>query len=177
MKYDLRVQKTYKLLIEALFKLLKEKPFENIKLNEICEEAMIHKTTFYNHFNDKYELLKFAITELQKSMVEQINTNTDDLITYYLELARLYMNHIKENQNFYHSILLNSENSICLNIFYEMFVKDIESKLKNINLNIPTNYFLSYHVNGVFQVISEWFKKGMIEEEETIINYLKILLN
>ena len=73
MKYDLRVQKTHKLLIEALFKLLETKPFENIKLNEICEEAMIHKTTFYNHFSDKYELLKFAITELQKSMIKQTN--------------------------------------------------------------------------------------------------------
>ena len=177
MKYDLRVQKTHKLLIEALFKLLETKPFENIKLNEICEEAMIHKTTFYNHFSDKYELLKFAITELQKSMIKQTNTTNSDLITYYLDLDRLYMNHIKENKNFYRSILLDTENSICLNIFYDMFVKDIENKLKNINLNIPTNYFLSYHVNGVFQVIKEWFKKGMIEDEDTMINYLKSLLN
>ena len=81
LKLDLRIQKTYKLLIEALFELMKEKPFESIKLTEICEKAMVHKTTFYHHFTDKYDLLKFAITELQKSMLNQIELKNDDLIT------------------------------------------------------------------------------------------------
>ena len=57
---DLRIKKTYKLLTEALIKLLGEKPLSEIKLNEICDLAMVHKTTFYNHFSDKYDLLKYT---------------------------------------------------------------------------------------------------------------------
>lgn len=173
---DLRIQKTYKLLIEALFKLLKVKPFENIKITEICEKAMVHKTTFYNHFEDKYDLLKFAITELQKNMLDQID-KTDDVFTYYLNLANIYMKHIKDNKDFYRAIILDEKNSICLDIFYNTFTKDIENKLKKENINVPINYFSHFYVSGVFEVIKEWFKKGMIEEETTIINYLKILLN
>ena len=137
LKLDLRIQKTYKLLIEALFELMKEKPFESIKLTEICEKAMVHKTTFYHHFTDKYDLLKFAITELQKSMLNQIELKNDDLITYYLNLAQIYMKHIKENKAFYRSIILDNENSICLNIkrtscsFFKLLV--LQSYLKTEN--------------------------------------------
>ena len=51
---DLRVKKTYKLLSDALLKLLEEKNFDEIKLTEICELAMVHKTTFYNHFKSSF---------------------------------------------------------------------------------------------------------------------------
>ena len=53
-KEDLRVKKTRKLLCMALFELLQQKSFEEIRLTELCDKSMVHKTTFYNHFNDKY---------------------------------------------------------------------------------------------------------------------------
>ena len=71
-KKDLRIQKTYKLLAEALIKLLQEKPFAEIRLNEICEEALVHKTTFYHHFTDKYDLLKYTITLIQKVVLNEM---------------------------------------------------------------------------------------------------------
>lgn len=172
---DLRIKKTHKLLVEALFKLLKEKPFEKIKLNEICEEAMIHKTTFYNHFEDKYDLLKFAITELQKNMLNQMN-DTDDFFNYYLNLAYIYMKHIKENKEFYYAVFFDEKNSICLDIFYNLFTKDIEDKLNKIYNKIPINYLSHFYFSGVFEVVREWFRKGMKEDEQEIVNYLKILL-
>lgn len=176
MKTDLRIQKTYKLLVDSLIQLLKEKPFESIKLTEICELAMVHKTTFYNHFLDKYDLLKYAIKELQKNMTNQVKSN-NNIVEYYLDLINVYMKHIKENKDFYYPILYDSKNSICLNIFYETFSNDIKSKLSTDNIDIPLEYFLTYHLNGSFQVINDWFKKGMIEDEKTIINYLKTIIS
>ena len=40
-KMDLRVLKTYKSLYEAFFKMLEEKKFEDITVNELCERAMV----------------------------------------------------------------------------------------------------------------------------------------
>ena len=51
------MEKTKIYLSNALLELLKTKSFDNIKVTEICDKALIHKTTFYNHFEDKYELL------------------------------------------------------------------------------------------------------------------------
>ena len=63
-KEDLRVRRTYKLLSQALLSLLLEKSFEEIFVTDICERAMVHRTTFYKHFEDKYHLLDFCVQEL-----------------------------------------------------------------------------------------------------------------
>lgn len=58
---DLRIRRTHKLLIDALRSLLEEKDFEDIHVKDICELAMVHRTTFYKHFEDKYQLMSFAL--------------------------------------------------------------------------------------------------------------------
>lgn len=71
-KQDLRVIKTHKYLFEALFSLMKEKPFDAITVTDICKKAMIHRTTFYHHFEDKYHLLRCALTTLQQKFLADI---------------------------------------------------------------------------------------------------------
>lgn len=176
-KKDLRIQKTYKLLAEALIKLLQKKPFAEIRLNEICEEALVHKTTFYHHFTDKYDLLKYTITLIQKEMLTKLDTSSEDnLLDYYCNLAKIYMSNIKKNQQFYRSILSSEGNTICTDLLYDMFIEDVEKRLGQVD--IPSFYISSYYVSGVFAVINEWFLRGMKESEEEISGYLrKIITN
>lgn len=58
---DLRVIKTKKALTRSLYLLLEKEMFSNISVNKICENAQIHRTTFYKHFYDKYELLNYLL--------------------------------------------------------------------------------------------------------------------
>ena len=53
-KEDARVKKTKNKLLESFKKLLSEKSFENITIQEICELADVKRATFYKHFADKY---------------------------------------------------------------------------------------------------------------------------
>lgn len=55
---DLRVRRTHKLLWEALMAELAERPFAEITVTDICDRAMVHRTTFYKHYDDKYALLE-----------------------------------------------------------------------------------------------------------------------
>lgn len=66
---DLRQRKTRKLLVEALAQLLMERPFQELSVVDICHRAMVHRTTFYAHFNDKQELLRYMIRELERECV------------------------------------------------------------------------------------------------------------
>ena len=63
---DLRQRRTRKLLADALLSLLEERPLSEISVVDICQRAMVHRTTFYAHFDDKLTLLRYAVDELQK---------------------------------------------------------------------------------------------------------------
>lgn len=53
---DRRIQRTRKLLIGAIMRLVSEKPFEKITIQDILEQADAGRTTFYDHFQSKEDL-------------------------------------------------------------------------------------------------------------------------
>ena len=61
---DIRVQKTIKNIEDTFLHLLKEKSFVNITIKDICDEAMISRSTFYSHYKDKYDLLEYFFDKL-----------------------------------------------------------------------------------------------------------------
>ena len=67
---DLRQRKTRRLLVEALEQLLEERPFQELSVVEICRRAMVHRTTFYAHFNDKQELLRYLLESLEQECAD-----------------------------------------------------------------------------------------------------------
>ena len=67
-KEDLRVIKTKANLYRGLIDLMKDNPFEEIKVSDICNKSMINRSTFYDHFNDKYELLQSLIDDLKEAI-------------------------------------------------------------------------------------------------------------
>ncbi|MGN0194784.1 MAG: TetR/AcrR family transcriptional regulator [Pseudoramibacter sp.] len=68
---DLRTEKIYDALTDAMMALLKEKLFEEITVSELCQRARTRRATFYNHFSDKYEFLAFFIDRLRQEMFQQ----------------------------------------------------------------------------------------------------------
>lgn len=54
---SLTAKRTIKIFCDSLCKLMMEKSFEKVTVSDICEEAMIPRATFYNYFEDKYDLL------------------------------------------------------------------------------------------------------------------------
>lgn len=47
---DIRYLRTEKLIFDAFAKLLSEKPYEKITVQDIADEAMINRATFYAHY-------------------------------------------------------------------------------------------------------------------------------
>lgn len=66
MKYDLSktptraAQRTLDAFRGEIFRLLAEKPFEDVSARELCEGANYPRATFYNYFDDKYDLLNYC---------------------------------------------------------------------------------------------------------------------
>src|SRR5215471_1669467 len=70
---DLRIRRTRKLIWEALLSLLQEQAFATISVRAISERAMVHRATFYTHFQDKYALLEYGIGEAFQQIVQELH--------------------------------------------------------------------------------------------------------
>lgn len=55
---DPRILRSRRMLMEALFKLLTQKKFDDISIQEIADEATLNRATFYLHYPDKNALLQ-----------------------------------------------------------------------------------------------------------------------
>ncbi|MBU7314116.1 TetR/AcrR family transcriptional regulator [Paenibacillus sp. SM 69] len=40
--------------------------FSKITVDQICEKAMVHRSTFYKHFDDKFRLLEYGLNQLME---------------------------------------------------------------------------------------------------------------
>ena len=63
-----RIQKTMNSLHEALGSLIREKPYDEIVVQEILDRANVGRSTFYMHFRDKDELLVSGIHDMLGSV-------------------------------------------------------------------------------------------------------------
>ena len=68
---DLRIEKTYRLLLAAFTKLLEQYRYEDVTVAMLCDEAMIRRTTFYKHFADKAEFFAFFVDSLRVNLLRR----------------------------------------------------------------------------------------------------------
>lgn len=178
-KVDLRIVKTNKVLYEALLDLLKEQTFEEIKVSDICAKALVNRSTFYAHFNDKFELVASFMNDLKDELLSQLN-NIDKNITlkeYYLKLIEVFLNHIDGQEDVYKSILINNRNSIIMDMMYNTIAEDIRTRVKNNELNVPEEIFISYYLGAIVNVGIDWLKSNKKYSKEEMLEYLDKLMN
>lgn len=61
---DRRTLRTTARLSDALVALLASKKLEDISISEIAAKAQVSRLTFYNHFKDKFDLLRYFLESL-----------------------------------------------------------------------------------------------------------------
>ena len=178
---DLRIVKTKKALYNSLLDLMKEKTFEEIKVSDICSNALINRSTFYAHFDDKYDLFSYYIKDLKKSLTHELKKNTSIKSTkeYYIGLIKILLDHIEEKKDSYLAIIINNRNSIVTDILYDTIDRDIIynlNKMEENNKNIPNNIKASFYLGAALSVGITWLKDINKYKKEDIINYLSKLI-
>ena len=91
MKLDHRVRMSQRMIRRAFLDLLKKKPVQNITVKEVCEEAGIHRGTFYAHYKDLYDLLHQIEDEMTKNLESALEpllscANTDQCFSVYRKM-------------------------------------------------------------------------------------------
>ena len=180
-KEDLRVIKTKANLYRGLIDLMKDKPFEEIKVSDICNKSMINRSTFYDHFNDKYELLQSLIDDLKEELEKQLEVKkeTKSIKEYYIESCELLLNHINDNLNIYSSVIKNNTNSIAHDMMIDSLLKSVTDYVNKNYINesdIPTEKIVLFYVSGIVSVCLEEMKNPNTFNKDDMIKFVEYLI-
>ena len=181
-KVDLRIIKTKKNLYEGLLTLMKERTFEEIKVSDICSAALTNRSTFYDHFSDKYELLDSLINDLEEDLVSKLeaNQNYSNAKEYYMQMIEIFFDHISNNINVYSSVLKKNNNSIVMDMASDAIYRDVENHIRKSNkilkTEIPVEIISKFYVSAVINVCLEYIKFPNKYGKEDILKYLDTLL-
>ena len=108
-KLDPRVKRTRSLILQSFEGLLAEKGFETISVQDVTDKAEINRATFYAHFQDKYGLLDYWISqmfmqEIEKRTLNACHYSPDNLKNLILAvcefLSRLHSDCAQPHQQF-----------------------------------------------------------------------------
>ena len=99
---DPRQKRTRRLLQDALRKLLQEKPFEEILVQDITDAATVNRATFYDHYTDKFTLFKAMVAADFHELLKERNIRFDGTCPAAIEAVVLavceYLKKIHRNK-------------------------------------------------------------------------------
>ncbi|MDD6214495.1 MAG: TetR/AcrR family transcriptional regulator [Firmicutes bacterium] len=181
---DLRVKRTYKLLSDALIKLMGQKPFEKITITDICNEAMIHRTTFYTHFDDKYALLRYTMSTIEDpyDSIEVKEKTFSGYKHYYMKIAENTLAYINKNIDIFRIFLKKNREDSFITYFHRMFSKKLEKrfyeaeKSSGISLPVPVPVLANLYSGGCISVIVWWIENDMPCSTDDLLEYLNIII-
>ncbi|MCC3379646.1 TetR/AcrR family transcriptional regulator [Paenibacillus farraposensis] len=155
---DLRVKRTHKLLWSALGELLLDpkKEFSSITINEICEKAMVHRTTFYKHFVDKYDLLNLFFLQFQDEFRK--NSLEDRIEIPFQTIER------NPKRKMMDIIALKQKNDKTLMNFYKNHIKEVlmldflELKQRGKKFEIPIEIIAEFYASTISSLNIWWIQ-------------------
>lgn len=176
-KDDRRVKYTKMILKDTFIDLLENKDLSKISVKEICEQADINRTTFYNHYNDPYDLM----TQLENELLENIEAylaqyaECEANVTL-LEIVEKIFDYIMENAKLCKMLLgdkgnLNFQKRIMM-IVYDKDVNNLSDK-KHLPKE-ELDYIYSYMITGSIGVIQKWLDDNMKSSSHSMA---RILMN
>lgn len=167
------------LLAESFKELSMEKPVEKITIKEITDHAGVIRVTFYNHFQDKYELLEWICREEIVSPTRILLGNN-----MQREAVMFMFTAILKNQEFYSHVARtggqNSFESIVKGLVSETiedyFIEHETTKSKKYSWLTP-KWIADYYSQSLTFILMSWIEKGMNVPPEDMVDMYAFIAN
>lgn len=143
-KEDLRIKRTDRALSNAMFALLEHQNFLQLTINDLCNEALVSRATFYAHFADKYALLEYWLLDLKPKYMGQDNT---------YEQLEMKVNQFAQQHPIIIRNLVDKANDETLKILCKYLLSIVD---------IPIEKDENAHTNSKYIILSNFYIGGLI---------------
>lgn len=175
---------------EAIIHLLRESTIDKISVKEICAEAHVNRSTFYNYFDDKYQLCEAVMNAAVEVFVETFEERiaflkkddielrpekyltSNEILGYYLELIRKYRDVFEifaMNQGMIYSKEQYDElvTTIVLPVLKQYQIDDVRQ----------ADYMASFYLGAIHSVVLAWIRNDCEEPTSYIADVIRRCLH
>ncbi|MEK3714132.1 TetR/AcrR family transcriptional regulator [Paenibacillus sp. FSL R7-0333] len=175
-KVDLRILKTRKAIKEAFLRLVQTKGYERITVQDIADEAMINRNTFYLHYVDKPEFMDKLFQESVQNLnaclsleVSSIHEMNKDM---FGTMIKTIFDNIDANMIFFKTMLTQN-----IHPNFPIYLKDafktfIFAGIGDYHHDEKLKIGLEYMISGLVGVICLWIVERENYKMDDFIDHL-----
>lgn len=157
------ISQTKQLIKNVLMDLCQKYSFRKISVQKIAQEAGINRQTFYYHFTDKYDLLRWVYYEDCLRYLDPPSLSLDN----WEEQALKMLKAIAEQKEFYTSTVLSDQKILqkeFIAIIQQSFIKIFEQMDEEKQLSTTDKLFYArFFSYGCSGVLINWITRGYLE--------------
>lgn len=163
-------------LVNSLKNFMETKPLSKITISEICSDCGMNRKTFYYHFEDIYDMVRWMLEQEALEVVKQF-----DLLKDYEEVIRFVIDYVDANDHIlscvYDAMGREGMKRFFLSDFNVSISVIIEGIEKAMNISIAPSYkqFLcDFYTNALSGILLDWFLDRTVRTKEEMIDYITI---
>lgn len=172
-------REVHQILAQSFKELACQRPIEKITIKEITDRSGVIRPTFYNHFQDKYELLEWIIDH---DLIEPIKPFIRSGMTVQA-MTFLFINIEKEKEFYTKASRLEGQNSFtsiaqdCIQrLLVEVFEEHSRRRQPKYEWLTPQRLAQYYGQSMVFVVV-QWIQSGMTIPAQELAELYEYMLS
>jgi len=156
---------TTELYRNALLKLAQSQPISKITVADIVKETGTAKQTFYNHFENKYDLINYVMLDFVEGIEDIAAMHTYKAILYVLHYCH-------QNKRFFTSLIRECPQNNFLDFFYHWcshyYLRILRQQYTPGEFPPSLTQTVHLYCHGAVDIFADWVKSGMKETPELI---------
>ena len=169
-KKELKLSKIKIVLKRTMLMQLTYKKFSNISVRNLCEEALISRSTFYVYFKDKFDLLKYCMDDLKDNFAQFSKNHSDK------EIVNKINKYIYENQNLLKN-LMDDNNAEVMLLLIDLLSPNLDNILslkekKDNEFSLSHVILINFCAGGMANLLLWQIRNNFPIDEKLMSNYL-----
>jgi AcrR family transcriptional regulator len=151
-KLDRRIQRTHKLLADALVVLAQQRGYDSVTIRDITEYADISYSTFFRHYTDKDALLLDLIQNTVAELRAVIGEDHQAKIS-----GNVLFTHVSDNQALYRALLGGLNSSAIFQRIQEVIVGEVSPNIDVDEEGIIPREIKANHIAASVLALVKWW--------------------
>jgi len=176
MKHEVTTLMTKKALAASLKKFMEKKSFGKISVREIIEDCGVNRKTFYYHFQDINDLLKWIFEQEAIEIVKQY-----DLIVDYRDAIVFVLNYVDQNKLICNSAFDALGRDELRRFFQKDFLSVIGTIVNQLSEGkvIPEDYkrfLVNFYTEALASLLIDWIRNKEMMDKQKMVDYISITI-